>query len=587
MMTRFVVFVSMTAVLLGGTVDAAETMAIADVVPGAKGVCLTELDGGEMAEIPLTVLGALSPSAPERELILVRLDDPRFSKIGIVAGMSGSPVYVDGRLVGALAFGWSFSAEPVAGVTPFERMLELGGETARVAEAAAARPRLEELVEARRRGTLGERLLEWLVPAQTGSLQRLPLAVSFGGRQPPEGDGWMAESWRRLGWVGAPAAVATTSKPIDEPMRPGSMVAAVLVEGDAVVAAGGTVTEIRGDAVWAFGHPYLGTGGVRLPMARARTVAVLPSIASSFKFFEVGEIVGAIESDRTHGVWGRMGGAVPMVPIEVDVDDRSYSFRAVRHDILLPLMASFVADSSVAARGRVFGNTSVSMGIEIDYEGDRMAVYTDSFASGSASAEAAGMAGAVLAYLESSPFEVPEVEAVRIRLETSEGLDTATIVDAIPERSVVHPGMELPVRLRLRPHRGADYERLVTVRVPDEVPEGRIDLVVADGGAWNAYDLQMRPFLPASFDDEIRYISRLISSRRIVLALERRQSGVAFSGGALAVPPSLVVQLRSALGPYLKTTDYGVWSLIEEEMPTSVVGAQRIQLTVRLPHWED
>jgi hypothetical protein len=97
----------------------------------------------------------------------------------------------------------------------------------------------------------------------------------------------------------------------------------------------------------------------------------------------------------------------------------------------------------------------------------------------------------------------------------------------------------------------------------------------------------MRPFLPASFDDEIRYIERLISSRRIVLALERRQSGVAFQGGALAVPPSLVVQLRSALGPYLKTTDYGVWSLIEEEMPTSVVGAQRIQLTVRLPHWED
>jgi hypothetical protein len=276
-----------------------------------------------------------------------------------------------------------------------------------------------------------------------------------------------------------------------------------------------------------------------------------------------------------------------MVPIDVQVDGREYSFRAVRHDILLPLMVSFLTDSSIAAHGRSFGDSTVSIRMEIDYPEQRTARYSEAFSGGQSSPEAAGMAGAVVAYLMNSPFEGPAVDAIRIRLETSERISSATVLDAVPERSVISPGDELPVRLRLRPHRGPEFEKTVSITIPPEVPEGRLDLVVADGGSWTAYDLQMRPFIPASFDDEIRYLGRLVPTTKLVLALERRQTGVAFQGGALAVPPSIVVQMRSALGPYLRTTEYGVWNRIEVEMPTSVVGAQRIPLTIRVPSWED
>jgi len=579
--------ITVCAVLaLTGASAAVEVMPLAEVVPGSSGVCITEMDGGELVKVPLTVIGTLGPSAPDRDLILVRLEDPRFKEVGIIAGMSGSPVYVDGRLLGALAFGWQFSLEPIAGVTPFEQMRDLGAAAPPATAAGAIRPRLTELVAAAHDGTLGDRLLDWLVPAAGGGLDRLPLAVSFGGRR-PDGDGWLAESWRRLGWVGTPAAATTGDQPNNSPLVPGSMVAAVLVDGDAVVAAGGTVTEVQGDQVWAFGHPYLGGGSARIPMASARAVAVLPSLASSFKFFEVGQIIGAFETDRTHGVWGRIGGSAPMVPIDVRVDDRAYSFRAVRHDILLPLMVSYLTNSSIAAHGRSFGDSTVSLRLEIDYPGERTVRYGEAFSGGQSPPDAAGMAGAVVAYLMNSPFEGPVVEALRIRLDTSERISSATVVDAVPERTVVHPGEELSVRIRLRPHRGTEYDHTVSLRIPDEVPEGRLDLVVADGGSWTAYDLQMRPFIPASFDDEIRYLGRLVPTTTLVLALESRQTGVAFQGGALAVPPSVVVQMRSALGPYLRTTEYGIWNRIQEEMPTSVVGAQRIPLTVRVSHWED
>jgi hypothetical protein len=297
--------------------------------------------------------------------------------------------------------------------------------------------------------------------------------------------------------------------------------------------------------------------------------------------FQVGEAIGVLRSDRTHGVWGEVGAPAPMVPVLVEVDGRRYSFRSLRHPVLLPLIASYLTQASLTARGRAFGNQTVGLAIEVEYPGGLRAELSESFASGQAPQEAAAMVGAAVGYLENSPFEGPDIERVQIRLDTSERLETATIVDAVPERMVVRPGETLGVRLRLRPVRGDEYTRRAEVRIPPELAEGRLDLVVADGASWTVYDLQMRPTLPASFGDELGLFRRLVPSNRVVLALERQQTGVSLEGGSVALPPSLLVQLRAGLGPSLRTWGYGVVGRVEEAMPTSVLGAQRVQLTVR------
>jgi len=566
--------------LVAAAAAAVEMIDPSEVAPGTMGTCVTEMDGGEMVEIPVTVIGVLGPSAPEREIVLVRLEDERFVRTGIIAGMSGSPVYVDGKLLGALAFGWSFSKDPIAGVTPFRHMLELGDSGTGVAGGGGRRPEMTELLSAGRSGALGDLVLDWLVPPPTGELQRLPMAVSLGGWWTPHPSGWLAESWRRLGWVGAPGG-SFGSEEQEGPLQPGAMVAAVMVEGDGIMAAGGTVTEVRGDELWAFGHPYLGAGDVRIPLARARVLTVMASQATSFKFFEVGETIGELRSDRVHGVWGKLGQQAPMVPVQVVVDGHGYSFRTFRHPAMFPVLAAIVTQGSMSARGRMLGDQTVDFSIELRYPGDRRVVYSEIFVGERSPLEAAAMAAAVVGFLENSSFEAPEVEGVTIRLDTVERNASAVMLDAVPERVVVRPGDKVSVRIRFRPHRGQVYSRRVEVQIPPHVPEGRLDLVVADGASWSVYDLQMRPLHPASFDDELRLFERLRSSRKLVLALERRQLGVALPGGSLAVPPSIVVQMRSALGPNLETTEYGVLDLIEEEMPTSVIGALRIPLTVR------
>jgi hypothetical protein len=566
--------------LMAATAQAVEVVNPEDIAPGTAGVCVTEMDGGERVEIPLTVIGTIGPSTPEGEIVLVRLEDERFEQTGIIAGMSGSPVYVDGRLLGALAYGWAFAKEPIGGVTPFHRMMDLAEDRNSTGGGAGeGRPTLVEMMDAGRESRLGELLTDWLVPETSSELHRLPVAVTSSGAWDSSGEGWLAESWRRIGWRAVPGGSTTGSGA--GPIAPGAMVAGVLVEGDAVLAAGGTVTEVRDDEVWAFGHPFLGGGGFRIPMARAHVLTVLPSQMSSFKFFSVGESIGSFETDRSRGIWGRLGEVAPMVPVRVTVDGRDHHFRSVRHPSLSPFLIAYLVQSTQAARGRLFGDQTITMSVELRFADSEPVRYREIFSSGEAPAQATAVAAALTAYLEASVFEVPELEGVAVTLDSEERLTGAELVDAVPERRVVRPGDHVGVRLRFRPFRGREFTRVVEVRVPEGLPDGRLDLVAADGASWTVYDLGMRPFRPASFDDEVRLINGLIPSTSVVLAFERRQMGVALEGGNVTMPPSVVVQLRSALGPNLTTTSYAVSALVEEEMSMPVSGAERIELQVR------
>ncbi len=549
------------------------------VRPGLQGVCVTELAGGERVEVPLTVLGIIGSGTPEGELVLVRLDDSRFEDTGIIAGMSGSPVYVDGKLLGALAYGWPFATEPIGGVTPFSRMQRIEAQPAESA-AVAARPTLAQLVDASRQSQVGDLLLQWLVPAGTESVTSLPVAVSALGTGSAMRDGWMGEAWKRLGWVASPGGGRAAAKTVGD-VRPGDMVAAVLVDGDATVAAGGTVTEVRGDRLWAFGHASLGAGTASFPLARAPVVAVLPNLMSSTKLFTVGEPLGAVVADRRDGIVGRLGASAPMVPITVAVDEHTYHFRAVDHPVLLPLLAAYLTQSSHSVLGQGLGNETVTGRIQVRFAGLDPAVVSLALSGTSAAAEAAAFVGAVVAYLENSSFSGPSLDAVEVELETVEKIQSATILEIVPERRVVRPGDELDVRFRIKPFRGPEQVEVLTLRVPDGLPDGRLDLVGADGAAWTAYDLQMRPRRSADFADEVRLLNSLLPSTSLVAVFERPDVGIALPGGSLSTPPGIAMQLSSVLGPNVQAVSHTVVARTVRALRVPVAGAQRIPLTVR------
>ena len=551
----------------------------AELVEGEPGRCVTEMDGGVLVEIPVTVLGVVGGTTPEGEIVLIRLHGERFDHVGIIAGMSGSPVYVRDRLLGALAFGWAFAKDPIAGVTPFSRMETLavaGGAAAPTA--GSARPSLAALVAAVRAGGVGPLVLSWLFPAtEPGSATRLHLPVAASGGRP---GAWLGQAWDRLGWVDTPAAAGGATVEETRPLVPGAAVCGVLVEGDATLSVGGTVTEVRDDQVWAFGHPFLGGDALRLPMARGRVVAVLPSLYSSFKFISPTATVGAFEVDRSHGVWGRLGPAPALVPVAVRVAEHTYTYRVLHHPVLLPYLVGYVAAASHGARGRAFGEETVRLAVEVDYPG-RTARLAEVFAGPGAAAEAAGYAAAVVAFLESGVFAPPAIVAVRVALDPTAVVERATVVDVVAERRVVSPGETLGVRARMRRQGGADEVRRLEVRVPTWLPDGRLDLVVADGAAWSGYDLDMRPPAPDSFAAMVDLLGRLRPSSRLVAVLERKETGMTIPGGAVAAPPGVIVNLGSGLGGSLTAWAYRVVARVEVDLPFSLAGAARIPLTVR------
>ncbi len=561
------------AVPVAATVPEVED--VASIPPGTRGTCVTEMEGGELVEFPVTILGHQGGATPEGEMVLVRLDEPRFAATGIIAGMSGSPVYVDGKLLGAVAFGWAFSREPIAGVTPFSRMAGLADRSSSPPP-GRDRPSMEEIVSAWREDRLGPELVRWLVPGRPSGGRNL-LALSLGAGAPT---GWVEEGLGRLGMVtGGGGGRSPEAGAV--PLRPGSMVAAILVDGDAVVSAGGTVTEVRGDQVWAFGHPFLGAGSTDLPLASARVTAVLPSLNSSFKFFTAGPDIGALRVDRARGVWGLLGETAPMVPVVVETGAATYRYRVVPDRSLLPLLVAYLTDASIAARGRAFGEQTLGMTVDLAFGDGRSAAFSESLSRPDAPAQVATLAAAVVAYLEASPFERPPLEEIRIAITSREEVRRTVLVEAIPGRTVVRPGEELAVRLRLRRWGRGEVWRTERITVPAGLPAGRLDLVVGDGSAWTQYDLKVRPFRSASFGDDLRLLERLLPASSLVLALERKEPSVVLDGGTVAAPPSMVLALEAGSASQVKTATHRVVSRRVVDLGEPVTGAVRIRLKVR------
>lgn len=569
------------------TAPAQEAIEPNEVRAGDRGICITEVEAGRLVEIPVTVLGLVNATQPEGEMILIRLDDERFSELGIVAGMSGSPVMIGDRLLGALAFGWSFAKEPIGGVTPFSRMQTLARDRSPGDRGAGAvaleRPDLVELAVALEEGRLDQTVLDWLLPEREGPVGPLPVTVAAAGPVFPSGGGaWLSEIQRRLGWAAGPAGGGSGDPaPETSPLRPGSMVAAVLVRGDGSLSAGGTVTAIDGRQVWAFGHPFLGGGDVALPMARASVVTMLPTLASSFKIFNSHETIGTVWSDRKHGVWGTLGSGPEMIPIEVRVDGRPYRFEVVNDPVLSPLLAGALVVGSHQARNRSLGRQTVDVDLEMEFDGMAPLALSQAFDGLDASAQAAAWVSAATGYLMGSPFATVPMERMRVEMRATEGLERGAVLDIVPDRWIVEPGSRVGVRVRFqRPGREPETLRM-EIDVPDEVEEGRLDLVVADGASWSAYELRARPARSAGFEDEMKLLARLRSSRRMVAALERPGPSVVFPGGTVSAPVGAVASLRSGLGSQLQTASFRVVSLAETTVEGPMSAAARLRLVVK------
>jgi hypothetical protein len=355
-----------------------------------------------------------------------------------------------------------------------------------------------------------------------------------------------------MGFVAVPSgatSTSTTSKPsASKQFAPGDAIGAVLLRGDFNVAATGTVTYVDGDRVYAFGHPFLDMGEVKFPMAKAEIVGVLPSLATSFKFANGGEVVGAFRQDRSSGIMGQLGDAADMIPVDVTVDGsgplRNYHVDIVRHPQLSPLIMAMAADSVVANAQRAAGERTVMLDSEIRLKGfDQPIVLREGWAGAQARQAIPAYLAVVVGYVMSNEFRPADIDSVKIHLRHDDNLKIAKLVEAslvTPEKGRINAGDTVKVRTLLRPYRGEPFTETFDVKIPDDQPPGSAYILVGSGSVLNQVDFMLVPPDPRTLEQVIGVIGRLRPSTDLTLGIYSSSDGAVTAGVYLPnLPPTM------------------------------------------------
>lgn len=579
-MNRSLLAFALVSLLLGGPARAASpvvpVMPVADVRPGQRAVVRTVFAGDSIESFDAVIVGVLPGGRADGDVILARATTQRVIDSGVAQGMSGSPVYVDGKLLGALSSGWQFSKEPIFGVTPIGEMLEVleRPESARDdgtsgmtgVDPNQASPRLREFAWSDEpAGGIAPPAVA--PPARPGALP-LPLAV---GGLAPEALPLVREAFAAQGFTVTPGGRSRTPDAADAARAaivPGAPIAVDVLRGDLNFSAIGTVTYRDGDRVLIFGHPFFQSGEVRLPLSTAHIVGILPSLATSFKLGVPGTPVGTATQDRRAAVGGRLGVAPALVPFTVDVKGsgrtQHFRFEVVEDRMLMPQLVGTAAMNSVMESGGGALQQTVRWSLEL-WRGGRVLRLGDRVAGESPLGEAMGAIAAPIRFLAANPYERCRFDSLRVSLETEPGRALWNVRGARAGAAAVRPGGTVRVSVELERWRGERRTLDVDVRVPDEFPDGRYSLWLGGGGEFDRAVAQRLPwrFRPVSLDDAWRRLGTFHRTDALYSALWARAPEVSSDGEDYPELPSSVLAVMASpetAGDRARRSD---WALFE------------------------
>jgi len=534
----------LTSLFLGTALfaQAPAFMPISEIRPGMKGQGRTVFQGGKIERFAFEVLGVFRNGggplgAPGRSLILVKASGGPLADTGIIAGMSGSPCYIDGKLVGALAVGFPFEKEPIGGITPIGEMIE---QLQDLPDAPAVRtplilPKLEPptVLKSALLGRMipAAELLGYGTEASSGG-QPLPLPL-FGPEPPSE----VKALWDGLPFRFMGTALASGTGGEASPLEPGGMVAISLVRGDLDMGTGGTITYVSGKRLLLFGHQLLNLGPVDLPLWSATVAGVLPSYNASTKLAMPVAPIGAVRLDRSVGLEAVLGAEAKMIPLRVGLNlggKRTLNFRfdLMDHPVLTPLLATTVITQTLNANVRGLGLQSLSMQGNLKLAG-YPPIQIENVVADLNSGRMAQYVGALLQSLTLNPFERPTFEGISLTIKAEERLDLTGIAGVRTLKARVKRGETLPVLVTLQNIQGVREYATLNVDVPSSAVPGKATLLVGDGASLLNADPDQRAIDINSLADIVRILNSALRNNHAYSLLVQTQPGAGLRGSRI------------------------------------------------------
>jgi hypothetical protein len=606
---------------------------VEDIRPGMKGVGRTVLKGTKIETFQAEVLGVLKNTSPGRDMVVCRLSGLNLEKTGVIAGMSGSPIYIDNKLVGAVAFAWPYGKEPIAGVTPFSQMNGFveaferrdtikTGKPARIGlrqplvidgkefDAVTVSQGFDDLPPSPPtplprfggegsnssplsppggRGVGGEGGMDdslWMIPLRTplsasgftrNSLKLLHERCGAFGMMPMQGGA-------------APARIVDEEK--NAPLEPGSPLAVALIRGDFDLSGIGTVTHIEGNRVYGWGHPFMGLGSCEFPLMSGYIITVYPRRTVSFKMGAPLKELGVINADVSTCIAGRLDRKADMLPVRMTValgaDDplRTFNVEIARLPGMLPTLVFTALANSVDMEGELPDEMTAELHARIEVEGHEPIVIEDTLSGFSGKRAPAALytqVGAVVNILARNSFQSVKIKRIDCRTRIKPGRRTAEIEAVELSSDTYEPGETVKATVFLRPYKGVRQRVPVSLKLPVDLPEGSYTATLCDDLRNAHQTLRDNPTLnnPADLERVFESVRVQTGVRRsnLVLRLPVADSGVALNGKPLPHLPPSMVQL---LGKGRRTGAQPLSDALVSRRPTDWViqGSESVRFTV-------
>ncbi len=532
-----------------------------DVRPGLHGIGRTVFHGNRIEDFQVEILGVLENLTPKQSIVLAKLSGGPLAETGVMQGMSGSPVYIDGKLLGAIALGFPYSKEPIAGIQPIEPMIADANLAAPPAsgsvETFVENHRAEYSMLSRgRRSTVPTEPDS--VPSPLGNLSEILTPLSVSGFTPATVQAFAPE-FRRLGFEPQQGVSSGTppSQQYSGTVVPGSMISVGVLSGDMNVTADGTVTYVNGNRVYAFGHRFLDSGSTELPFARSEVIAIVPTLNSSFKVSVPRQWVGTILSDRSTAISGEAGRAAHTVPLSVSVRSSAtathdYHFHVINSRLLTPFITQTALFSVVDATERTLGAGTIRLVGRIQFENNLPdLVIRDTFVSDSGVAQQVSTDAVVaLGFVLGGGFNNLHLKNMSFELETSETKRQLHIAQAWTSAHEVRPGDSIEISTLLQGENGMEVTKTATFRVSGGAPDGPLNLTVSDANTLNFPEFagltQSTLQSPAQL---IEAIDKFRDSESLYVRIWRQEPsftiGGTLPGGELTDPPPSVALILS------------------------------------------
>lgn len=457
---------------------------------GMRGVAYTVFEGTKPEPVEVEILGILKDMAgPKSDVILARLHGPKVEYTGVVAGMSGSPVYIDGKLVGAIAYRiGEFSKEPIAGITPAAAMLEIN-DLDKPSTARLDHGNSEPASVASRTAAPGDSShSDAAIAGYTNLLRPIETPLVFSGFS-TETLRLFGPSFASAGVVPVMGAGSVSDAKQPEPLEPGSAVSAILVRGDMNIAGTCTVTYLDATHLLACGHPFLQSGTVDMPMTKATVLATLPSSYSSFKIVNATEPVGAFVQDRRTGIMGRFDRQPQMIPVTVTLNGaghaKQYRFEVLNNPKITPTAIMATVFNALQGTNEYGEDTTYKLNGSIAVQGyPKLAVQNMYAPADGATPTAYGIAVSIgdrFTRIYENPYETPKIDGVELNFDMVPERRSARLENARTDVTEARPGDTITVETLLRPYRGESLVRQIPVTIPASAPKGTLRILVSDG----------------------------------------------------------------------------------------------------------